>query len=256
MLVSPNCAKQIQQPKTKVQSKIQLIWGAKKGPCAGYSRAGDYRFTERSRLRSKTQGGTRCREGTRERGGEQGPAVTGHTAADPVGHTALGREGQTTRASGGGALSPTRCARELQADRKNTGEQSSGAPFGGVSHGRFHSSQHRKAGSYQSWLPGGTAVLPGSSGKAWTLQVKPSSLHSPSRRTQPDQCSTHANANILLFLTKYWVGQKARSGLRKNPNFSANLISAPLLPPKRQFMTPTTSTAARHCAPYRKGSKR
>ena len=232
-----------------------MIWGAKKGPRAGYSRA-DYRFTERRRLRPKTQGGTRCREGTRERGGEQGPAVTGHTPADPMEHTALGREGQPTGASGGEALSLTRCARELQADSKNTGEQSSGVPFGGLSHGRFHSSPHWKTGSYQSWLPDGTAVLTGSSGKAWTLQVKPSSLHSPSRRTQPDQCITHANANILLFLTKYWVGQKARSGLWKNPNFSANLISAPLLPPKRQFVTLTMSTAARHCAPYRKGSKR
>ena len=126
---------------------------------------------------------------------QQSPVTT---LADPVEHTALGREGQTTGASGGGALSPAKCAWELQADRRNTGEQSSRVPSGGLSHGRFHSSQHCKTGSYQSWLPDRTAVLTGSSGKAWTLQVKPSSLHSPSRRTEPDQCITHANANILL----------------------------------------------------------
>ena len=84
-------------------------------------------------------------------------------------------------------------------------EEHSGAklrvPRGSLSHGRFHSSQHWKTGSYQSWLPDGTAVLTGSSGKAWTLRVKP-------RRTHADQCITHANANILLFLTKYWVGKK------------------------------------------------
>lgn len=149
----------------------------------------DYRFTERSRLRPKTHGWDQVQRGTRERGNEQDPAVTSHNPGWPVEHTALAGGSDNRCIRRRSAVPSKVCMRTPGRQEEHRGTKLQ-VPFEASPHGRFHSSQHWKTGSYQSWPPDRTAVLTGSSGKAWTLQVKPSSLHSPSRRTEPDQCIT------------------------------------------------------------------
>lgn len=152
--------------------------------------------TERSRLRPKTHGGTRCREGTRreEMNRTQQSPVT--TLADPW--STLHLAGRVRQQAHPEALSSKVCMRTPGRQEEHRGTKLR-VPFGGLSR------KVPQQPTLEDWeLPEagsqtGLLYSQGPLAKHGPYKVKPSSLHSPSRRTEPDQCHPRKRKYFVSF---------------------------------------------------------